>query len=119
MSSKFSTPFMAKSPLNQEGKFLTTAQPAVMNPKENIKMTPKERAEGRKGLANAVSLGLTLNPTIGGGAKLAKGLGTGARGLIQGGFGNLIKSNAGKIANFLGQKLGLKGTTTGVTNITK
>ena len=119
MSSKFSTPFMAKSPLNQEAKFLTSFQPKVMNPEKNIEMTPKERDEGRKSLANAISLGLTLNPTIGGGAKLAKGLGTGARGLIQGGFGNLVKSNAGKIANFLGQKLGLKGTTTGVTNITK
>lgn len=119
MSSKFSTPFMAKNPLRQEAKFLTSAQPPVMDPERNIEMTPEERAEGRETLAKAVSAGLTLNPTIGGGAKLAKGVGAGARGLIQGSFGNLIKSNAGKIANFLGQKLGLKGTTTGVTNITK
>ena len=118
MSSKFSTPFMNKSPLN-DAKFLTALQPRVMNPKKNIELTDEELAEDRQGLADTVAAGVTLNPTIGGATKLVKGIGAGARGLISGGFGSLIKSNAGKIANFMGQKLGLKGATTGVTNVPK
>ena len=45
-----------------DNKFLTSAQPKVMNPKENIKMTPEERSEGRKGLKAAVSAGLGMFP---------------------------------------------------------
>ena len=118
MSSKFSTPFMNKSPL-KDAKFLTSFQPKVMNPEKNIEMNEEELSKGRQSLADAVGAGLTLNPTIGGGAKLVKGIGAGARGLLQGGFGNIVKSNAGKIANFVAQKLGLKGTTTGVSNVPK
>ena len=45
-----------------DNKFLTSAQPKVMNPKENIKMTPEERTEGRKGLKTAVVAGLSMFP---------------------------------------------------------
>ncbi len=45
-----------------DNKFLTSAQPKVMNPKENIKMTPEERSEGRKGLKTAISAGLSMFP---------------------------------------------------------
>jgi len=45
-----------------DNKFLTSAQPKVMNPKENIKMTPDERSEGRKGLKTAVATGIGMFP---------------------------------------------------------
>ncbi len=45
-----------------DNKFLTSAQPKVMNPKENIKMTPDERSEGRKGLKTAVTTGIGMFP---------------------------------------------------------
>ena len=45
-----------------DNKFLTSAQPKVMNPKENIKMTPGERSEGRKGLKTAVTTGIGMFP---------------------------------------------------------
>ena len=45
-----------------DNKFLTSAQPKVMNPKENIKMTPGERSEGRKGLKTAVTTGIGMLP---------------------------------------------------------
>ena len=45
-----------------DNKFLTSAQPKVMNPKENIKMTPDERSEGRKGLKTAVTTGIGMLP---------------------------------------------------------
>lgn len=45
-----------------DNKFLTSAQPKVMNPKENIKMTPDERSEGRKGLKAAVTTGIGMLP---------------------------------------------------------
>ena len=40
-----------------DNKFLTSAHPKVMNPKENIKMTPGERSEGRKDGSPVVSFG--------------------------------------------------------------
>lgn len=45
-----------------DNKFLTSAQPKIMNPKENIKMTPGERSEGRKGLKTAVTAGIGMFP---------------------------------------------------------
>ena len=45
-----------------DNKFLTSAQPKVMNPKENIKMTPEERSEGRKGLKTAMVAGFSMFP---------------------------------------------------------
>ena len=51
MSSKFSTPFMNKSPL-KDAKFLTTLQPRVMNPEENINLTPEQLSEERDALAD-------------------------------------------------------------------
>ena len=41
-SNHFSTPFMAKSPL-KDAKFLTPAQPPVMDPERNIDMTEQEK----------------------------------------------------------------------------
>ena len=59
-----------------DNKFLTSAQPKVMNPKENIKMTPGERSEGRKGLKTAVTTGIGMFPygrALQGTGKVAKG----------------------------------------------
>ena len=113
MSSKFSTPFMNKSPL-RDAKFLTTLQPRVMNPEENINLTPEQLSEERDALADHVAGGLTLNPTFMGLGTAAKGVGATAKAVTTGGFRNLVKKNMNKIMAFLGKKAGVKGSTTGV-----
>jgi hypothetical protein len=113
MSSKFSTPFMNKSPL-RDAKFLTTLQPRVMNPEENINLTSEELSEERDALADNVAGGITLNPTFLGLGTAAKGVGATAKAVTGGGFRNLVKNNVNKIMAFLGKKAGVKGGTTGV-----
>ena len=53
------------SPLNQDVKFDTSLQPSATNPKELIKMTPKQRSEARKSLSDAVVTGLAFTPVGG------------------------------------------------------
>ena len=53
MSSKFSSPFMNKSPL-RDAKFNTSLQPRVMDPTQNINMTQQEIVNEREALTDAV-----------------------------------------------------------------
>ncbi len=115
MSSKFSSPFMNKSPL-REGKFLTPAQPKVMDPTQNINMTEEERVEGREALTDAVIGGVSLNPTFVGASSIAKGVGATVKAATTGGVRNLITKNAKNIVGFFAKKLGLKGSTAGVSS---
>ena len=116
MSSKFSSPFMNKSPL-REGKFLTPAQPPVMDPTQNINMTEEERVKGREALADAVVGGVTLNPTFVGALALqVKVLRATVKAATTGGVRNLITKNAKNIVGFFAKKLGLKGSTAGVSS---
>jgi hypothetical protein len=115
MSSKFSSPFMNKSPL-REGKFLTPAQPKVMDPTQNINMTEEERVKGREALADAVVGGVTLNPTLAGVSTAGKGIAATVKAATTGGVRNLITKNAKNIVGFFAKKLGLKGSTAGVSS---
>ena len=117
-SNHFSTPFMAKSPL-KDAKFLTSAQPPVMDPERNIDMTEQERAEGREALTDAVVGGVSLNPTLAGASSMVRGTGAGAKALMTGGFGQLVRRNANKIGGFIAKKLGMKGTTAGAQHLGK
>ena len=117
-SNHFSTPFMAKSPL-KDAKFLTPAQPPVMDPERNIDMTEQERAEGREALTDAVVGGVSLNPTLAGASSMVRGTGAGAKALMTGGFGQLVRRNANKIGGFIAKKLGMKGTTAGAQHLGK
>ena len=88
------------SPLNQDVKFDTSLQPSATNPKELIKMTPKQRSEARKSLSDAVVTGLTFTP-------LGGALGVAGKAV------KVIKSNIGGGAHAIGQglvrKFGTKG----------
>tara|TARA_R100000995_G_C3404048_1_gene86268 strand:+ start:115 stop:480 length:366 start_codon:yes stop_codon:yes gene_type:complete len=115
MSSKFSSPFMNKSPL-RDAKFNTSLQPKVMDPTRNINMTEQERVEGREALTDAVVGGVTLNPTFAGVSTAGKGIVATAKAIGSGGLRNLIAKNSNKILGFFAKKLGLKGSTTGVNS---
>ena len=101
---------MKNSPL-KDAKFLTNLQPAATDPKRLIEMTPEERQESRKALANAVDIGLTLMPV---GGMLYKGSKTGiaaVRGVIRQGFKLPLVTNTIKNLVYQGAKtLGKKGS---------
>lgn len=115
MSSKFSSPFMNKSPL-RDAKFNTSLQPPVMDPTRNINMTEQERVEGRETLADAVVGGVTLNPTFAGVSTAGKGIAATIKAATTGGLRNLVTKNVNKITGFFAKKLGLKGSTAGVSS---
>tara|TARA_Y100001963_G_scaffold144210_1_gene216064 strand:+ start:419 stop:781 length:363 start_codon:yes stop_codon:yes gene_type:complete len=68
------------SPL-KDAKFLSPLQPPATNPKELIKMTPKERTEARRGLQKNVEAGISLTSWGGAGYAIARGLLQGGRAL--------------------------------------
>jgi len=115
MSSKFSSPFMNKSPL-RDAKFNTSLQPPVMDPTRNINMTEQERVEGREALTDAVVGGVTLNPTFAGVSTAGKGIAATVKAATTGGLRNLVTKNVNKITGFFAKKLGLKGSTAGVSS---
>ena len=101
---------MGNSPL-KDAKFLTSLQPDATNPERLIEMTPEERKESRKALANAVDLGLTIMPV---GGMLYKGGKTGLAaisGVVKSGFKLPFVTNTIKNLVYQGAKaLGKKGS---------
>ena len=116
---------MGNSPL-KDAKFMTSLQPAATDPKRLIEMTPEERHESRKALANSVDLGLTIMPV---GGMLYKGTKTGVSalsGIIRQGFKlpfvtntikNLAYQGVKAISKKGAQKLVQKGTIGSYSNI--
>lgn len=118
MSSKFSSPFMNKSPL-RDAKFNTSLQPSAVDPKKLLNMTEEERTAARAALGDAVVAGVSLNPSLSGATKVVKGGSNFLKAIATGNVGNVIKTNARNIANFVAKKIGLKGGTEATGNISK
>jgi hypothetical protein len=118
MSGKFSSPFMNKSPL-RDAKFNTSLQPSAVDPKRLLNMTEEERTAARAALGDTVVAGVSLNPSLSGATKVVKGGSNFLKAIATGNVGNIIKTNARNVANFLAQKIGLKGSTAATGNISK